>query len=93
MEYYNTQEIRQKAKELENEVTDFTADCKACDGLIAELNDSWDDVAYKKFAAKYNEYKETMKNMQECLTSYVSYLNKVADCIEEIVTTAETAAR
>lgn len=93
MEHYDIDGMRQNANALQNALSDFTSDCKRCDQLVDELNDSWDDQAYKNFAAKYTEYKDTMKNMQDCLQNYIKFLNNAADVVEHVVTTAADAAR
>lgn len=93
MEHYDIDGIRQNANTLQNALSDFTSDCQRCDQLVNELNDSWDDQAYKAFAAKYTEYKDTMKNMQDCLQNYIEFLNNAADVVEDVVTTAANAAR
>lgn len=93
MEHYDIDGMRQNANTLQNALSDFTSDCKRCDQLVKELNDSWDDEAYKRFAAKYTEYKDTMKNMQDCLQNYIEFLNNAAGAVEHVVTIAANAAR
>lgn len=93
MEHYDIDGIRQNARALQSALGDFTSDCKRCDQLISELNSSWDDDAYKAFAAKYNEYTGTMKNMQDCLQNYIEFLNKAAGAVEHVVVEAANAAR
>lgn len=93
LEHYDTEGIRQDANTLKQALSDFTNDCNTCDNLIQELNNSWKDKAYDAFAAKYNEYKDTMTGMKDSLQQYIDFLNKAASAVDEVLNSAQNAAR